>query len=498
MGISLEPGQYANAPACDLLEAAAKGFIGLDCRLLHALVDHPARSLPDLLRFAMEKRQDDRVLLEEDLISIFRHLKTPEALPFFVELVRREPFDIPDELIEAFSLFPERSSELLLDLYRELGEKEGAEVAFLLASLRVRDPRILELLVSRLESDPADAAFCLGLHGDPAAKPELERLLASLDDAGEHAQWVRGSVENAIADIDLPEPRVEHPVFDIWEQYLDEAGPQFSILSEAERLEFLSSPSAEFRAGAAESFLDEELSEGAGDRLFETARRDQDADVRARAWEALAGAVDRPEIRESMLARLVSEEAPLEERCGALLGLAAEAGDPAVRRWITDFYGIPAARAKALEAMCRSLDRRFAPYFPPHLDDPDPQIRRRALWGVGYLAIQAEAGRIRAFFDDQEFREDALFAYTLAVPAEVSRGRARALLRKVNLDAAGLSPAEVELVQSAIDERLARLGLDPVFAREQEEEPEQIEEELGRNDPCRCGSGKKYKKCCGA
>jgi hypothetical protein len=199
-----------------------------------------------------------------------------------------------------------------------------------------------------------------------------------------------------------------------------------------------------------------------------------------------------------MLARLVSEEAPLEERCGALVGLAAEAGDPAVRRWMLDFYGIPAARAKALEAMFRSLDRRFAPYFPPHLDDPDPQVRRRALWGVGYLAIQAEAGRIRAFFDDPEFREDALFAYTLAVPAEVSRGRARALLRKVNLDAAGLSPAEVELVQSAIDERLAHLGLNPVFAREQEEEPEQIEEELGRNDPCRCGSGKKYKKCCGS
>ncbi|MCL2123660.1 MAG: SEC-C metal-binding domain-containing protein [Desulfovibrionaceae bacterium] len=24
------------------------------------------------------------------------------------------------------------------------------------------------------------------------------------------------------------------------------------------------------------------------------------------------------------------------------------------------------------------------------------------------------------------------------------------------------------------------------------------EPKLGRNDPCSCGSGKKYKKCCGA
>lgn len=29
-------------------------------------------------------------------------------------------------------------------------------------------------------------------------------------------------------------------------------------------------------------------------------------------------------------------------------------------------------------------------------------------------------------------------------------------------------------------------------------EPISAEEEPGRNDPCPCGSGKKYKKCCGA
>lgn len=29
-------------------------------------------------------------------------------------------------------------------------------------------------------------------------------------------------------------------------------------------------------------------------------------------------------------------------------------------------------------------------------------------------------------------------------------------------------------------------------------EPIKAEQEPGRNDPCPCGSGKKYKKCCGA
>jgi preprotein translocase subunit SecA len=28
-------------------------------------------------------------------------------------------------------------------------------------------------------------------------------------------------------------------------------------------------------------------------------------------------------------------------------------------------------------------------------------------------------------------------------------------------------------------------------------EPIQADQEPGRNDPCPCGSGKKYKKCCG-
>jgi uncharacterized protein YecA (UPF0149 family) len=29
-------------------------------------------------------------------------------------------------------------------------------------------------------------------------------------------------------------------------------------------------------------------------------------------------------------------------------------------------------------------------------------------------------------------------------------------------------------------------------------EPLQTGEKVGRNDPCPCGSGRKYKKCCGA
>ena len=75
------------------------------------------------------------------------------------------------------------------------------------------------------------------------------------------------------------------------------------------------------------------------------------------------------------------------------------------------------------------------------------------------------------------------------------------MLRKVD-SLAHLSPQEVQLVMFALDERLRLHGLDPVFENESEveEEPEPepaVTGKPGRNDPCPCGSGKKYKKCCG-
>jgi len=36
-----------------------------------------------------------------------------------------------------------------------------------------------------------------------------------------------------------------------------------------------------------------------------------------------------------------------------------------------------------------------------------------------------------------------------------------------------------------------------VFAEEEKKNQPIKTEKVGRNDPCPCGSGKKYKKCCG-
>jgi hypothetical protein len=176
-----------------------------------------------------------------------------------------------------------------------------------------------------------------------------------------------------------------------------------------------------------------------------------------------------------------------------------------VRRGIEALYQLKGpARAKALEAMWRSLWKPYAEYFPPSLEDTDPDILRQALRGAGYFQLTRCADKIAGFFDRDEpyakLREDALFAYALAMPGETTRGRVRGMLRKIDALAV-LSGSEYDLVEFALDERLRLHDLDPVFSAEEQEEPEPEPEpppqKVGRNDPCPCGSGKKYKKCCG-
>ena len=43
----------------------------------------------------------------------------------------------------------------------------------------------------------------------------------------------------------------------------------------------------------------------------------------------------------------------------------------------------------------------------------------------------------------------------------------------------------------------ARQGTQSPAQNQQQRQPISVEEKIGRNDPCPCGSGKKFKKCCG-
>jgi hypothetical protein len=212
----------------------------------------------------------------------------------------------------------------------------------------------------------------------------------------------------------------------------------------------------------------------------------------------LSELADEPEVRRNMMAVLCSD-APVEERGGAAVALSQYTDQPKVRTALEALYQDPRGRAKALEAMWRSLDRTYGPLAARHFNDADPEVRRQAIWGIGHLGVVSEAPKLRALFQDEELRADALFAYALACPGEVSRSRVKGLLGRIEKQAGGLSEGETELVEMALDQRLQMLGMLPVFdVDEDEEEPDQPAVSVGRNDPCPCGSGKKYKKCCGS
>ncbi|MGB6946544.1 MAG: HEAT repeat domain-containing protein [Bryobacteraceae bacterium] len=473
----------------------------MDQRLLHAILDFPENSLPDIVRFAAQNHESDLMDLDPLLIDLFRSLDTPAALPFFMRVMRDKPSDIPDELVESIVELGEPAVAPVLQLLGELDGKDAGDVPFVLAALRVRDRRILEALTRRIENDPQDAALCLEMYGDPAAVPALEGALTKIpaDDSRSRApiQAVIEGLSSPLAgSAESDEP------FDIWALYPEEAATDFSLLEDEDRLAMLQKGPPSLRAEVALSYQGTELSDEARARLIQLAKTDPDAAVRGACWESLGEVGDDPELRQAMLKVLADPKAAREEKSGAAIGLAEQSDNAAVYQAILDLYQDPLSRAKALKAMARSFDKRFAGYPPKHLDDPDPDIKTQAIWGIGYLALASEAPRLVELFDDEEFRTDALFAYALAIPGETSASRIRALMAKVQEAAGGFREDEEDLIRIAFDQRLMLHGKSPVFFPDESEEEEESETAIaapkpGRNDLCSCGSGKKYKKCHG-
>ena len=474
-----------------------------------------------VVKYAEAEHPDDRLDISPLLVDLFRYFKPAEALDYYINVLREDPEDASDDIVQALLPFGDKALDPLIKLYEELGEEQGSDIAFVIAGLRIRDPRVLKLLLDRLEYDAADGAFVLGLYGDPAARPALEKMLAEVPE--EDAE-LRREIKYAIEQLDAPPTHYEQESFDILAEYRERELPQFDVLSDAERLELLKSDDTATRAGAAHSFFNADLDPKTRAALLEVAKLDAEAIVRAKAWESLADSSNDDAVRGAMLAVLNDAARPIEERGGAAVGLYAVADRDDVRQAYEALYEIPMGRPKALEAMWRSLWQPYSKYFPQHLDDKDPALVQEALRGTGYFRLTQYADKIAKYFDAEEpfdrLREDALFAYALAMPGETTRGRVKGMLRKID-SITPLSDIEKELVEFALDERLRLSGLQPVFAAEQEHDhdhdhdhdhhhdhehhhhehaaqPVEAAKKVGRNDPCPCGSGKKYKKCHGA
>lgn len=499
-----DAGHYQGVPAYQLLQSAGHGYIPVDQRLLHAILDYPENSLPDIMRFAAQDHSDDLMDLDPLLIDLFRSLHTPAALPFFMDVIRRNISDVPDDLVESLVELGEPAVEPLLQLLRELKGKETGDVPFVLAALRARDPRILDALAGCLENDPQDAALCLEMYGDAAAIPALEGALAQIPEDDSRS---RAPIEKVIESLSNPivSPADSDTPFDIWSLYPEEAAPDYNALEDDDRLAMLASGSPSVKAEVALSYQGTELPDAVRARLIQLAKADPDGAVRGACWEALGEIGDEPDLRQAMLKVLANPKAPIEERAGAAIGLAEQSDNVAVYQAILSLYQDPQGRAKALKAMARSFDKRFATYPPKHLNDPDPDIKNQAIWGIGYLNLSSEAPRLAELFDDDRFRTDALFAYALAIPGQTSSSHVRALMAKVEQAAGGFREDEEDLIRIALDQRLMLHGKSPVFFPDEGEETDAPESETvvampkpGRNDLCSCGSGKKYKKCHGA
>jgi hypothetical protein len=501
---AFDPSRFGEIPVPELLRAASRGWIGVDQRLVKSILDRGESGISDAAAFARDPDPESRVNLDPLLIDLFRHSPHPEAIEFFMDAIRREPEEIDDNLVQALLPLGAQAVDALLGLYEELGEERGSDVAFVLAGLRIHDPRVLAILLDRLEFDAADGAFCLGLYGDAAARPPLEQMLAEVAAEDPKDPELERELSHALELIDAPEPTYEPEPFDILAEYPERELPDADVLPDSERLELLESTDAEIRAEAAHSYFNTELDPKARAKLLAMANSDPDAEVRGRAWASLADAAEDASIRAAMISVLRDTSKPAEERGGAAVGLYGFADEKDPKAGIEALYEEGGtARAKAMEAMWRSLYKPFAKYFAPHLEDEDHAILHQALRGAGYFRLTTQADKIAKYFDDEDFRDDALFAYALAVPGETTRGRARGILRKID-SITHLSIGDTRLVMFAIDERLRLHGLAPVFDTGEEPEEEAAPEpqpeppaKPGRNDPCPCGSGKKYKKCHG-
>lgn len=463
----LNPARLDQYTPAEILLAAAQGHIGIDHRFLKALLDRPEEAKQAALAFTGRDRDDDPVDLEPELIALFREWKTADAIPFLVRYIKEDPEEIPEEVVEFLVKLGPVALEPLMSLYSELDEGESGEVAFILASLDIRDERILRLLTERMEFDPHDTLMLLEIYGDPAAIPAIERFAEQLGD--EDAEWKR---DIAALESSLQTPRTEPDVadleFDIWSLYPEKADLPLELLDDDQRLQLLDHEVAEIRSAAANSFFNRELTPGQRDRLLQTAKSDAADEVRARAWEALTTVTEEAAVIDAMLTALRNQDMSVTERGGLLVGLAPEADRNEVRAAVLKLYETPEGKAKALEAMWRSLHASFRDYFAKHLDEADVEVRRAAIWGVGYYGIKTELDRVRKLFTDEDLRADALFAYALSLPADISRGRMKGLLTRIQKDANGLSHMEEELVKAALDERLMLAGKEPFFAQEED------------------------------
>jgi len=417
--VFLTPADYSRIAAADLLREMAKGRLPLDHDLIVRLESQPEEAAAAIAEVGLGSDEQWRLNIDEDLVALARHLRHPDALPYLLALLEDE--EPVEGTFEAVAAIGAPAREPLLEAYDQAqDDATRANLAFALAALGVDDQRIARI-VEATEDDSARALYAS--RGEPR-----------------NDDW---------------QIRAEYP---------ERGLPVAEVLTIDERFELLESPLESYRILGAASLFHEKFSRESQDALLALAQADPSPTVRAHCWQALDLALDREEVVELMMVRLRDPNLHPEERGGLLVGLHPRADRPEVRAALRAHYEKPDTRLKALEAMWRSLEPEFAPYFPQHLDDPDVEIRRVALRGIGTTGQTGEIGRVRQLLSHPELREDALFAYAMISPGKPTAAFLQQVYSKLEREAGGFSEDEDEVVRIALDERLRAAGKAPVFS----------------------------------
>ncbi|MCZ2153519.1 MAG: hypothetical protein LC114_06400 [Bryobacterales bacterium] len=459
----LSPAEYATLSPSALLNAVANGEVGFDHSFLDAFLSDREAAVAALEEY-VDSERDDRIDIEDQILELYRHLKDPRAIPFYMLLLRAQLDGVSDELVEAFAELGAPAVDALLDLYEEVGEEDGAEIPFVLAAMQIPDARITALLLDRLEYDAQDAAVCLGLHGDPEARPALERLLAEVSEQP-NAELLKTDIEEAISRVSTHEAPPARPAYNIYDQYAAFTPPFFEVMDAEESLQWLASPDPRVRLAVAESLEEADISGAVAASLPERALAEPDLTVRCALWKCLLQTDLTPELVTAVKQRFEDPTVePLEYATLAIV-LARAAYDDSLKSKILDLYNKPELRPLALEAMWYTNDTEFLPLITAHLEDEDIDTRRAAILGVGFFVDTSSAAKLIPSMQVDALRNDAIYSYALAHPGPVTRTNAQQVLRHVDQVAENLSQEETELAMNAIDLRLSISGEKPYFAR---------------------------------
>ncbi len=462
----IQPSQYATVPVKELLEEAGLGRVGFDQRLIAAITSRPAEAAPALVAYGLNPPGNSRLQLDADILNLLAATPSTKSLEYVVSLLRDGFSEIPESMLEITKKAGTKAVEALVALYREMEEDAAGEVAFLLAGLGLRDPRILEIILERLEFDMEDGAMLLGLYGDPAGKAPLEKLALEL---GKNRE-----IDFALEQLRNRQEGFEDPEINHLESYPDTQGPEFEVLDDDEIIEFATLHEDEaVRLSALDVLEDLELPVSAVQPLIALATSQDSIPVRAGAFRSLARLNQIEEVRvisESVLNDPAN--APAIRAASLIALLPGSISQAKLRTCIEEFLVNPESRADAVHAMWRSRQADYNTRFGSLLNDPDLAVRRQAIRGAGVCGDVTAIGKLRDLMMDAEVRKDAIFAYSMAVPSDISASRVRSLYTRIEKEAGGLNRDEATAVGIALDMRLEAEGKDPVFFTPQDDKAE--------------------------